>query len=576
MLDQKDNNNKIVASPNLDEMDKCQTMQEKFLLYPPEIYYSEDGKGLAKLFADIIHPYLRFNIDHEYWMYYDGMRWAQDKADKHIKMAAKTFAGELDNYIPTLGTYSFKEKDNIGSASVRNSLIRDATDIHTVEDKDFDVDPDLFNCVNGTINVRTGTFLPHSSEDMLATVANVTYNPGAESTLLDDFFNKIFDGDDSRIRYVLRALSLCLTGHTNEHCLFIFWGKQTRNGKSTLTNSFAHMLGEYAVNIDISTLAQRRYYNGSAPSSDVARIKGKRFILASEPSQDFVFDESRTKALTGGDKLTARFLHQNHMEFQPVGKIFIGTNYRPIIEDDALLQSKRIRIIPFDHFFSPEEQDIKLPDKLKQPDVMSALLNKCLEAYQEYLTIGLKEPKIVLDTMEGYQTRTALIKTFFETELIKGNINDKIPLAKIYPIYSSWCASNSLKAEKKHKFGDLLRKFGILADSATIGSKTIRNVVIGYRLRQDNIVESKDSCVVIPLVANGETDMYKGGYIINNQDEKLYIKKIGDLNVTEGLQDESDTRHIEVISPLIEEVDDAYYADGYEEQIADDTDIWNI
>ena len=97
-------------------------------------------------------------------------------------------------------------------------------------------------------------------------------------------------------------------------------------------------------------------------------------------------DEAKLKAFTGRDTITARNLRESEQEFIPTFKIFIGTNHRPEIMDDSIIESNRLRVIPFNHHFTVAEQDKNLRTKLMQPNELSALLNFCLKGFTQYLS----------------------------------------------------------------------------------------------------------------------------------------------------------------------------------------------
>jgi putative DNA primase/helicase len=68
-----------------------------------------------------------------------------------------------------------------------------------------------------------------------------------------------------------------LPGETDLECFFILYGSTTRNGKSTLTETIAYILGDYARTIQAQTLAKRPP-DGSAATPDIARLKGARLV----------------------------------------------------------------------------------------------------------------------------------------------------------------------------------------------------------------------------------------------------------------------------------------------------------
>ena len=472
----------------LEAIDACSSMEEKFLLIQPEKTYELNERDYAHLFATVVHSYLRPNVSKKFWKYYDGLRWVDDEGNIKLKQQMKLFSIELYKY--ACSNVSPNDEDyfefilDMTARTKRNTLIKDAYDVYPVSNDDFDKNPYLFNCQNVTIDLQTSNIHPHTPDDMITQVANVYYDPSAVSPLLDDFFQKIFCGDNALINYVSTVLGYSLSGLTSEECMFIVLGETTRNGKSTLLNTFAYMLGNsqgYAVNVDVSTFAQKKFMNGSAPSGDIARMRGSRFAVASEPPQDFIMDEAKLKAFTGRDTITARNLRESEQEFIPTFKIFIGTNHRPEIMDDSIIESNRLRVIPFNHHFTVAEQYKNLRTKLMQPNELSALLNFCLKGFSQYAQHGLVEPVAVKQAIDEYQTQGQILQTFFNSELYESP-GAVIPLPKFYPLYEKWCNDNAFTPMPKHKVNQCMRAKGIFKASGTYNHKTERNLLVGYSL----------------------------------------------------------------------------------------------
>ncbi len=330
---------------------------------------------------------------------------------------------------------------------------------------------------------------------MITKIANVYYNDMAVSSpVLDKFMDDIFCGDVELINYIYRIFGYSLSGLCNQDCLFIFLGESTRNGKSTLLNVFSYLMGDYAKNADISTFAQKKSANGSAPSSDICRLRDARFVVAAEPPCNFVFDEGRTKAFTGGDLVTARMLYHNDVQFQPTFKIFIGTNHRPNVEDDTLLESNRLRVIPFDRHFEINEQDRDLKRRLCRPLDLSVLLNRCISGFAEFMQIGLNEPKAVIEATAAYQTQSRIFELFINSQL-QSEQGANVSLAMFYPLYTAWCTENGCIPMTRDKVNTLLRRKGLYKATATIGNKTVRNILNGYRLKtKEDIVPDTVQC----------------------------------------------------------------------------------
>lgn len=475
--------------PTQEELDACSTMQDKFKRKPPEVFFELNERGISLLFSEITHSYLVYNVTQRLWMFFNGKYWVEDFGNVYIQHEMKLFSHELLKYaINEVGMANEDFLDfvqSLAGAAKRKTLIKDAIDNYFVTAESFDQDIYLLNCQNGTYNLQTKQLQPHNPKDMITKIAAAYYNPGATSTILNNFMNEIFCGDAELIKYIYRIFGYSLSGLNNQECLFIFLGETTRNGKSTLLNTFSYLLGEnsgYARSTDVASLAQKKNVNGSAPSSDICRLRGSRFVAASEPAPDFVFDESKIKSFTGQDTITARLLYHNDVEFQATFKIFIGTNHRPNVGDDSILESNRLRVIPFNRHFEIDEQQRNLKERLKLPDVISALLNKCIEGYDEFVQIGLNEPTAVINATAQYQTQGQILQSFFDTQMLQEQ-GAAAPLAAFYPLYVSWCTENGFMPLSREKTNSNMRRKNLFRATATIEGKTVRNILSGYRLK---------------------------------------------------------------------------------------------
>lgn len=111
-----------------------------------------------------------------------------------------------------------------------------------------------------------------------------------------------------------------------EQAIFIFYGNGA-NGKSTLLETVSNMIGDYAMNTPVETLLTKK--NDGGIGNDVARLKGARLVTTSEVEEGRRLSESLVKALTGGDKISGRFLYGEIFEYTPTFKIFLSSNHKP-------------------------------------------------------------------------------------------------------------------------------------------------------------------------------------------------------------------------------------------------------
>lgn len=493
--------------PNQDVLDSCKSIFEKLKLLKPDKYNDLNGRELSDIFSKVIKPFCCYNTTRNRWMYYNGKNWEVDMGSVHIRRMTKQFALEFLNYSRDVTNSEddpfYKLAKSLNEATTRKTLIKDSEDNNAFSDEDFDADIYQLNLQNGTYDLMDNELHPHSYKNLITKIANVDYDPTAHSDNLDKFMNDIFSNNRELIAYVYRVLGYCLSGETAEEACFILLGETTRNGKSTLISTFSYMLGGtkgYATSCDIASLAKRKTYNGSAPSSDIARLKGARFVVASEPPQDFQFDEARLKSLTGGDRVAARMLRANEIEYTPTFKIIVATNHRPAIADDSILKSNRLRIIPFLKHFDQTEQNKRLKELLRNPPILNALLIKCLEGWKQYHDGGgLQEPQIVIEAIAEYKTYGQVFDVFFKDtfEVCSGN---KIKLSDMYPRYIRWCTDNGFQAANKHDLIQIMKAKGVYAPTGTVNGKTYHNVLVGYKYKTtgSDSITSTDEAVTHP------------------------------------------------------------------------------
>ncbi len=438
------------------------------------------------MFADVFKDCLRYNVTAKEWYYFDGIRWVEDSGGMIAGRKAKELSDSLLVYASTISNDSIqkdyvKHLAKLGSRRARCNMIDDAKDLTFIRQEDMDKDLYLLNCQNGVINLKTFEFLPHDPDYLMSKVCNVIYDPDASSEEWEKFMDEVMQGNTEKIRYLQKIFGLSLTGCTKEETCFVFYGATARNGKSTMTETYAYMLGNaegYALSMRPETLAQKQNTDSRQASGDIARLDGCRFLNASEPPKRMIFDTALLKNLLGRDTITARHLQQREFQFTPYFKLVINTNYLPTITDDTLFSSGRIKVISFDRHFSEEEQDKDLKDRLRKPENLSGLLNWCLKGLKMYYEEGLEPPECVKNATEEYRKNSDKIGNFIEECLVKSTENCTVKEA--YDCYTKWCQDNGFGTENKANFISEMRSKGIYAARGTVKGSTCKNILRGY------------------------------------------------------------------------------------------------
>src|SRR5699024_9402169 len=187
----------------------------------------------------------------------------------------------------------------------KSNMLKESEHLLPIKPEEFDKDHHLFNVQNGFINLRTGALHEHDKNKFFTKVSSIEYTDKIDYPLWLDFLNKIFDGDQELINYLQRAIGYSLSGSTEEQMMFILHGNG-RNGKSVFLDVITEMFGNYTTNIQPQTIMVKPQSGGA--NSDIARLQGARLVTSTEPNDGMRFDEGLVKQLTGGDKVTARFL----------------------------------------------------------------------------------------------------------------------------------------------------------------------------------------------------------------------------------------------------------------------------
>lgn len=204
----------------------------------------------------------------------------------------------------------------------------------------------------------------------------------------------------------------------------------------------------------------------------------------SEPPKSMRIDASLLKAMTGGDIITARKMFESENEFKPFFKLFVNTNYLPHVLDDTLFASGRLKVIPFERQFKPEERDITLKDRLMRPENLSGILNWLIEGCRKAKQPGaFTPPEKVQNATEEYRRSSDKIQNFIE-DCLAEDAGSTLAAKDVYQEFAKWCTVSGYGVENKMTFFDDLRKKHLMSERATLNGISVRNVVKGYAFKE--------------------------------------------------------------------------------------------
>jgi putative DNA primase/helicase len=259
---------------------------------------------------------LRYVAAWSRWLSYDGSRWQFDDTLKAFDLARKicrATAARCNK--PKIATLVTSAKT---VAAVERLAKADRRIAATVDQ--FDADPWLLNTPGGVVDLRNGKICPHRADDYLSKITNVAPDSNCSISLWKDFLQVVTNKDHDLIGYLQRLSGYSLTGITIEHILAFLWGTGA-NGKSTFIDAITQCLGDYHRTAPIETFTAT--YSDRHPT-DLAGLRGARLVTAVETEEGRHWAESKIKTLTGGDKISARFMRQDFFEYVPQFKLVIA------------------------------------------------------------------------------------------------------------------------------------------------------------------------------------------------------------------------------------------------------------
>jgi len=404
--------------------------------------FNRTDLGNAKRLVHHHGENLRYCYPWDTWLIWDDVRWAPDDSGEIFRKAKDTV---LQIYKEAHVSVDPQERKQIGKHALQSEgMSRLKAMIEAAESESgipalpeaLDNDLWLLNVQNGTLDLKTKALLNHSRDRLITKVAPVKYDADAQCPNWLAFLNRIMDDNDNLIDFLQRVVGYLLTGSTQEQVLFFLYGTGA-NGKSTFLETLTALLGEYAAQTPTDTLMIKR---GGGVPNDVARLRGARFVSAVEADEGKRLAESLVKQLTGGDTITARFLHKEFFEFKPQFKLLLAANHKPIIRGNDNAIWRRIRLIPFTVTIPPEEQDRKLPINLREE--LSGILNWALEGCKQWQRDGLGLPDEVKVATDDYRAEMDTIGDFV-TSCCLELPNAKVSAKMLYLAYKGWCDNNS-------------------------------------------------------------------------------------------------------------------------------------
>lgn len=354
----------------------------------------------------------------------DDQERLQKKSEKYSKIASSLKnTTQKSNYLKECSELFYQEK---------------------FEDK-LDSNCTLIGFDNGVFDLETYEFRDGHPDDYISFSTNIDYIPYSENNIINKeimtFLSEILPKEEMK-EYFLKLFSSFLSGKITSEKFHIFTGTGA-NGKSKIIELYQNAFGDYCGQFNVSLLTQKRVKSNDT-NSELAKSKGKRFMVLQEPSEDEKMNIGFMKELTGGDRIIARGLFQDPIEFKPQAHLVLTCNHLPSIPSDDGGTWRRIRVIEFLSTFTdtpnPENKNefkIDTELSLKFDDWKEHFMSILIFYYKKYIEDGIYEPNEVLKCTKEYQKDNDTFKLYIE-ERVEATEGGFITFSELYNDFKYW------------------------------------------------------------------------------------------------------------------------------------------
>lgn len=406
------------------------------------------------------------------WLHNVGTHWTTENAEAMCERAIthtliqRQLAGVKTQNDSVIKAAKPNRSKVVGAKGQLASLVIESV-------KSFDADPDVLNCKNGVVDLRTGKLLAHEPGQRFTHCCAVDYRPTADSSAWRAWLLETVNGDTELVDWLQMAVGYSLTGHTREEILFYLSGPP-RSGKGTFTETLLTLLGApLAKEVNFSTFTAAR--SGDSQNFDLAPLKACRLVAASESNAYERFNEAKVKMLTGGNEVYCAFKHRDHFNYRPQFKIWLSSN-QPVNadpDDDAVWG--RLRVIEFPNSKLGKE-DKTLKHHMRSAEVLQGVLAWAVQGAVRWYKLGsagLPELDSAAQLKQAQREALDNVAAWVEERCELG-AHYFTPSAELYTSYAGWCTANGVTPKQQRGLADALQRKGYKNVRARISGKLTR------------------------------------------------------------------------------------------------------
>lgn len=362
---------------------------------------------VARSFVALFETELRFMSPGSQWHYWNGQRWQRDTSgtiatlmQRHVKRIAERLL--------TAGMRAGIDNNGFIAGALAMASRHDPIKVDAAQ---LDADKLALGTPSGIVDLKTGAFRK-ADKDALVTMATSCDPADAEDCpRWHQFLREITNGDDAMVEYIRLWLGYCATGSIKEE-QFLFVHADGGTGKGTLLQTVERILGDYARSISMDVLLAKEGKGGHA--SPIASLRGRRLVIASETEKDSYWNASRLKEMTGGDTISANFMHQDTFTFRPVLKLIGQGEHLPKLKHVGKGETRRIRVLPLQRASRAADKSLKNTLAAEAPGILRWLINAAVawNKLSFHDGGGLQTPEPVRNATARYFAGQGIVRQF--------------------------------------------------------------------------------------------------------------------------------------------------------------------
>jgi putative DNA primase/helicase len=409
------------------------------------------------------------------WFIWDGTRWQVDETRNVFSMSR-----EICREAAAASNEDKKgsESKRLASAKTRAAVVSLASEDRklaaTIDQ--WDADPWRLNTPGGVVDLHTGKLCDHNPEDYMTKITAVA--PNGPCPQWRKFIAKITGDDDDLSSFLARMCGYALTGLTKEHAMFFLFGLGA-NGKSVFLETISGIVGDYHRVAPVETFTDSPT---DRHPTELAMLQGARLVTATETEEGRRWAESRIKQLTGGDKITARFMRQDFFKYVPQFKLIIAGNHKPGLRSVHEAIRRRLNMIPFAITIPKEERVLDLSERLKEewPGILKWMIDGCLDWQKK----GLAPPNAVTTATELYLKDEDVMLTWMD-ECCERDTQASTVLGTLHSSFKVWAEGRKEFVPSSKRFGQQIEGHGFRKRHTRNGTEVEGLKLKGYSSEEE-------------------------------------------------------------------------------------------